>query len=312
MRTFERWLAPALLLWLVTLTVYVIESPLGTSRVDDDFDYFVKAKHAIIPDWIDPPRPRPSTAPKWCDALKRHPRERKRAEGMFDCGRGRYEAICRDGKPRFFSQYNQDIYLYEHHFKYLRRPGTYIDIAANEPVRLSNSYFFDVCLGWRGVCAEANSKYYQPIRKFRTCALVRACISAISHNARFFLRDGRSGIVSTNKNAQNLHAIGSNITTLRCEPVDSALSALDIAHADFLSLDVEGHELEVLQGFNWNVTKINVIVTESANPNVTQFLEHHGFLQHEPPNRLGRLAPPSHLLSDTIFLHHSVKWGKPM
>jgi len=38
--------------------------------------------------------------------------------------------------------------------------GTYLDIGSNHPLQRSNTYFFDKCLGWRGVCVEPNTKYH--------------------------------------------------------------------------------------------------------------------------------------------------------
>ena len=34
--------------------------------------------------------------------------------------------------------------------------GFYIDIGAFHPFKLSNTVFFDQCLGWEGICVEPN------------------------------------------------------------------------------------------------------------------------------------------------------------
>ena len=38
-----------------------------------------------------------------------------------------------------------------------------------------------------------------------------------------------------------------------CEPLRDVLTRYQIKHVDFMSLDVEGHELAVLHGINWQV-----------------------------------------------------------
>lgn len=63
-----------------------------------------------LPKWIDSPK-KQNEVPGWCDVLRRHPRDRERNWGLLDCGRGLYGAVCRDGKPRFFSQFNQVIII---------------------------------------------------------------------------------------------------------------------------------------------------------------------------------------------------------
>ncbi len=265
-----------------------------------------------LPEYIERAKPRHS-APNWCPILMNNPRERERTPGIFDCGRDRYAALCSDGKPRFFSQYNQDIFLYMNHFRYLTRRGVYLDIAANEPVRISNTYFFDACMGWEGVCVEANEKYYEPIRMTRSCSLVRACVGDRVHNASFVVQDGLSGLEETNKNARSWRNNGvmhlRKRVNVRCVRVSDALTPLGIAHIDLLSLDVEGHEFHVLNGINWNITRINVIVMESANSKCKRLLLDNGF---KMLNIAGNGRGPGQLLSDVIFIHKSVKWGKPI
>ena len=55
--------------------------------------------------------------------------------------------------------------------------GVYLDIAANHYKRISNTYFFDVCLGWRGLCLEPNPIYHDGLRAHRTCELLPTCAS---------------------------------------------------------------------------------------------------------------------------------------
>lgn len=38
--------------------------------------------------------------------------------------------------------------------------GHYLDIAANDPVTTSNSFFFDRCLGWGGICCRSKSTIF--------------------------------------------------------------------------------------------------------------------------------------------------------
>ena len=53
-------------------------------------------------------------------------------------------------KRDIWSQAYQEWYLY-HNFFYGKTNGIYLDIGAHKPLHLSNSAFFDVCLGWKGI-----------------------------------------------------------------------------------------------------------------------------------------------------------------
>lgn len=136
-----------------------------------------------MPKWIDAAPPRNSSRPDWCRGLIEQPRERSREPG--DCGRGRFSSVCSDGAPRFFSQYNQDCFLYVQHFRHLKRPGVYLDVGATEPLRYSNTWFYDSCLGWTGACVEANARFHKSLKQYRTCSLVRRCVSDRVANVTF-------------------------------------------------------------------------------------------------------------------------------
>lgn len=64
--------------------------------------------------------------PEWCAELIDNPRLSGILKG-YCRERGRYSVGCLDNKPRFFSQYHQDMLLYLHTFKYL-------DLAEQEKI----------------------------------------------------------------------------------------------------------------------------------------------------------------------------------
>ena len=62
------------------------------------------------------------------------------------------------GTRKWYSQSGQDRCLIEHIFQH-KTSGFYIDMAANDAKRLSNTYLMDRNLSWRGLCVEANAQY---------------------------------------------------------------------------------------------------------------------------------------------------------
>jgi len=50
--------------------------------------------------------------------------------------------------------------------------------------------------------------------------------------------------------------------TVNCFPFNAIMAALDVSHVDYLSLDVEGPELEILQTSDWTQLRIDVIGVE--------------------------------------------------
>lgn len=86
----------------------------------------------------------------------------------------------------FFSQAGQDYMLWRLFFRDLGRPGFFVDVGANHWKILSNTLFFEQCLGWDGVCVEPNPRYHKDILQKRPhCALVPMCAWNVSATLRF-------------------------------------------------------------------------------------------------------------------------------
>lgn len=220
----------------------------------------------------------------------------------------------RSARPAMFSQFNQDYYLYTRHFIHLKRPGVYVDLATNEPYLYSNTYFLDKCLGWEGLCVEANVAYYSDILRRRSCKLIPTCASsADGARIRFVARGATSGImddsyVFTGKVNQSTALTYS----IKCVSVKYALSIHGITEIDYFSLDVEGHELEVLKGIDFDTTVIKVMTVEGNNKNseIDEFMKARGYIKFVP-SAADRKEITSLLLVDSLYLHPSVKFGKP-
>ena len=115
---------------------------------------YIKPKKAIqpinaYPSYIEPFRENVKV-PDWCRVLMENPRPRPIKPVFGECGRETNGILCADGKPMFFGWKNEDYFLWSRHFRHLKRPGVFLDIAANEPMSMSNTFFFETCLGWKG------------------------------------------------------------------------------------------------------------------------------------------------------------------
>lgn len=255
----------------------------------------------------------PEHLPEFCRALILNPQPRSK-----ECRRSTTETVCKDGSFQMFGQYYQDYYVYARHFRHLKRRGIYLDIAGNEPMHNSNTFFMDKCLGWTGLCAEANPEYLEKLFRVRTCALVPTCISnEDSEIVNFALNRDLSGVVDTNKNIdpQSVEISKTPTIPMRCTTAQFVSQKYNLTVVDFLSLDVEGHELQVLEGFDWDNMQINVMVIETSKrtlPGIRAFLQGRGYVQHNADLTKEGIESKGGLLSgDALFLHKSVLFGRP-
>lgn len=188
------------------------------------------------------------------------------------------------------------------HMRQQRRPK-YLDIAANHARRWSSTWFFDRCMGWEGICVEPNQIYWEELQTERHCRIVPTCLSDRERRVNFSYTAAYGGVVAQRTSEDVTERLGVNaglhkskyahhfqgVREIECTTVNATLTQWPHAnsitpksqkathHFDFMSLDVEGHELPILQGIDWNRTMIDVIVTENRGGPVISLLKVHGY-----------------------------------
>lgn len=252
--------------------------------------------------------------PSFCTELKRAPLPQTRS-----CIFNPNTEKCRNPRANLtlFSQFLQDFYLYNWHFKYLSRPGVYVDIAANEATEISNTYFFDRCLRWKGICVEGNHHYFEAIYSWRSCALVPTCVSSKEGSTvKFAMMEGIGGVIDSNfKSTTRVQNPTERIETKRLvyTRMEKVLHRYKVDVIDYMSLDVEGHEMEVLRGFNLNQTVIKVMTVEGSSEGllaIERYVGGFGYIRHYPPKDVSEKYP-NIIEEDAIFLHPTVTFGQP-
>lgn len=189
------------------------------------------------------------------------------------------------------SQVGQDKYIHETFFKN-KHNGVFVDIGAHDGITFSNSYFFEKELGWNGICIEPRTHLYEKLKGCRSCACVRACISDQTGMVPFLNIEGvdemLSGMVSTYDQRQldivmnDIRYHGGQIKTIQvpCVLLQELLQLHSMNHVDFLSVDTEGGELEILKTIDFEKTTIDVITVENnyAEAPIREFLCSKGYL----------------------------------
>jgi len=173
-----------------------------------------------------------------------------------------------------------------------RNRPVYLDVAANHARRWSNTYFLDRCLGWNGICAEANPSYHTELRAERPCALIDTCVSDVPRMVNFSFTGAWGGVVrdvakgtvgvdaSHHTQEKKYLRYFHGFHPLKCTTLGRELRKYQVKHVDFMSLDVEGYELPVLQGIDWKNTIIDVIVAENKRESTVQFIIEKGYQRY--------------------------------
>jgi FkbM family methyltransferase len=193
---------------------------------------------------------------------------------------------------QYFSQYNQDkisdILLKS------KTQGFFVDIGAHDGISLSNSYFFELNRNYNGICFEPNPDVFQKLKNNRRCECVNAAISEKTEIVKFLKCTGPIEMLSgiskyreekhierTNKDIENL---GGEINEIEVQAINlnEILSEKKINEVDFLSLDIEGGEYNVLTAIDFRKLKVKIIAVEMAFLEVEEiirpYLHGKGFL----------------------------------
>lgn len=194
------------------------------------------------------------------------------------------------------SQQGEDAHLVENFFKGLCG-GVYVELGALDGVRFSNSYFFRHAMAWNGALIEPNTRSFKMLKQNRSPQddVFNNAVCASTQEVHF-LDDGRNGAISgvvefmTLSYAKKWHGKTTSnaaLRKIRCEPLSKILSQSDTVstagHVDFLSIDVEGGEFEVIKTLDFDLHQFGVILYEAdehspvKNEAVKSFLARRGY-----------------------------------
>jgi FkbM family methyltransferase len=147
--------------------------------------------------------------------------------------------------------------------------GTYVDIGAGHPIADNVSFWFYE-RGWQGIVVEPQSELAALYGRLRPRDIaVRGLIGRECGEIDFHVVDRLHGLSTTREDvAQKAQAFGVNYQTLRT-PVTTLAQLCESHHLgsiDFLKIDVEGAEGDVLFGGDWARFRPKVIVAEAVTP----------------------------------------------
>jgi FkbM family methyltransferase len=184
----------------------------------------------------------------------------------------------------FYSQYNQDKFIYENFFMG-KENGVFIDIGACDGVDLSNTLFFEKNFNWTGVCIEPLEYYFNKLNENRGCICINGCITDFNGDGKFLEIEGPvrmlSGLVNSLSNHW-LEIIDYNIEKnggvkkeidVKCYLLNDILEKNNFYNIDLCSIDTEGNEYNIIKTIDFNRFNIDVFIIE--NNNNTEFTKNH-------------------------------------
>ena len=148
-----------------------------------------------------------------------------------------------------------------------KKKGIYIDIGAYHPFKGSNTYKL-FSRGWSGINIDLDYQTIDIFNHFRPKdENICAAVSDLVTEKKLFFHHNRSAI---NTLEEKLGYRAKEIKTIKTTTLNEILekSKINVLDLDFLSIDVEGHELDVIKGLNLEKYPVKIIVIEYQDPNM--------------------------------------------
>jgi len=176
----------------------------------------------------------------------------------------------------YYSQCEEDVYLNKYIFKN-KRNGVYIELGALDGVLYSNTKFFEDSLNWTGILIEPHPNKFKVLEANRpNNFLFNDLVSCHKDPLEFRYFVNQHAAVSGVENTLSQHhfdnyfesnnewnkSLPQNKMFIQPKSLTDIVSSTRLTHIDLLSLDVEGHELEVLKSWDFSVP-IDIILIET-------------------------------------------------
>jgi FkbM family methyltransferase len=152
-----------------------------------------------------------------------------------------------------------------------KKNGYFVDIGAYDGLSISNTKILED-LGWSGICIEPHPNVFKSLIENRTCECINCAIWNEDTKIKFLSLSGYtemlSGILDSYDTRHynrviselNTHGGYSEIIEIDAKKFETIIEQTEI---DFLSIDTEGSELQILEQINFDRYHINIVCIEN-------------------------------------------------
>jgi FkbM family methyltransferase len=159
-----------------------------------------------------------------------------------------------------YSQFGQDVFVLRDFFKG-KKNGVFVDVGANHPTHASNTYLLEK-EGWTGIAIEPQDGLRSLWKDTRSVKCLGFVVGPENTQVSFMEggsnEHGLSGVKGYNK-----CSTGGVERKIEQKRLDSILKDNNLSHVDYLSVDVEGYEMHVLESIDFTRCDITLVGIEN-------------------------------------------------
>lgn len=184
------------------------------------------------------------------------------------------------------AQMRQDIFvLTELNFK---RNGYFVEFGATNGIDASNTYLLEKEYNWQGILADAGAIWHNRLKTNRNVHIETKCVWRES-NARLDFNETNTAEISTINSFSSCDSLSESRKNGKIYSVET-ISLIDLLkkynapkNIDYLSIDTEGSEFEILNSFDFDEFRFSVITCEHnftpSREKVNSLLTRHGYIR---------------------------------
>ena len=170
----------------------------------------------------------------------------------------------------------------------LDKPGFFVEFGASDGVALSNSHMLEKHFGWTGVLCEPSTAWHEALKQNRNCIIDTRCVYSVSGEQISFSENYLGELSAITAYAEpNASGILKRTTSSYEVETISLMDLLKEHNApkfvDFLSIDTEGSEFEILKNFNFQSFRFGAICVEhnfaDTREKINRLLLANGYVQ---------------------------------
>jgi FkbM family methyltransferase len=162
--------------------------------------------------------------------------------------------FCLQHSPKSKGQMMQDLYVL---FRLPKTNGFFVEFGATNGLTINNTYLLETTMSWSGVVAEPFPVWHDALRSNRKCKVETRCVwSKTSEDLDFVAFTETPELATLNNFVHADHHDTKRLTNSSIFRVQT-ISLNDLLaesgapkHLDYLSVDTEGSEFEILQSLD--------------------------------------------------------------
>ena len=159
-----------------------------------------------------------------------------------------------------------------------KRNGFYVEAGANDGLKQSNTKYLEEALGWTGILVEPSLDSYKMLGVNRPNDIcIHGCLVSSEYTDEFISGDFNGGLMSS---VDGRRLTSTDLVRAPALTLAAIFAEHGIEKVDFVSLDTEGYELEILKGIDFEKVRPSyflIEIYESMYGDIVDFLDSKGY-----------------------------------